>query len=103
MSAVLDMDGIDTTHAGQIRAIIEILRANGPMTRCELERAGGWRPNQVSGRVHEARERGWLQVVATAKCMFHEARGSVEVLDVAPWLRDGAGKQRRLDRWGVSV
>lgn len=97
----LDLSGISLEHRTMLQSMIEILRQNGPMTRCDLEVAGGWRPNQVSGRAREAIDRGFMLVVGETSCRFHEARGGVEILDLAPYLRRSAGRQRRLDNWST--
>ena len=99
---LVQIEDLPKAHQTVLQAIIELLRMRGPMTRCDLEDAGDWRSGQVSGRVHDGLVRGLLVVVDKVPCLKHEARGGVELLDVAPWLRKG-GKPTSLDHWMVNA
>lgn len=103
MSGLLEhLQLVDVQHRTIAQAIVELVRMDAPITRCEVERRLALRSNQVSGRVHELLTNGLLITVGETRCALHDARGTVELLDVPRWLRI-AGRQQRLDAWGVEA
>lgn len=102
LSILAGLADLGEARSTMILSIVEIVRMQGPMTRCDLEAVGGWRSGQVSGRVNEAIDRGLLRVLGKTMCERHEARGGVQLLDVPPWLKKG-GRPTSLDDWGVEA